>query len=39
VEGHGGRTAVGVAELLVRAALAHLSEAKRGEDRDDLARL
>jgi len=28
-----------VAELLVRAALAHFGEAERGEDRDDLARL
>ena len=38
VNGHGGGPSVGVAEPLVGAALAYLSEAERSEDRDDLAR-
>ncbi len=38
VNGYGGGSAVRVSEPLVGAALAHLSEAERGEDRDDLAR-
>jgi len=39
VDRDGGRAAVGVSELLVRAALAHFDEAEPREDRDDLARL
>jgi hypothetical protein len=39
MEGNGGRAAVGMTELLVRAALAHFDETERVEKCDDLARL
>ena len=38
VNGHRGGSSVRMAEPLVGAALAYLSEAERSEDRDDLAR-
>ena len=38
VDGDGGSPSVRVAEPLVGAALADLTEAELGEDRDDLAR-
>jgi hypothetical protein len=38
MEGNRCRAAVGMTELLVRAALAHLDEADRYQERDDLAR-
>jgi len=38
VEGDGGCATIGMAELLVRAALAHFDEPEPREDGDDFAR-